>query len=187
MLKILPIASAFLAATTLWGQLEPVGITVGQTVRLNVTARPANSCAAQLGQPGQRVEIQSRNVPGPGTAPSACKADIVAIDNQKKAPEVLNEAEEPEAKPNQAKPAGGTQEGIKVHGHWIIDVRNPDGALATHREFENSLQTTGAIALVNSLAHTSVTGLWAVQMNGALCGGGVYTLYESAEPSIPPC
>jgi hypothetical protein len=23
--------------------------------------------------------------------------------------------------------AGGPQEGIKVHGHWVIDVRNPDG------------------------------------------------------------
>ena len=33
------------------------------------------------------------------------------------------------------------QEGIKVHGHWTIDIRQPDGTLATHREFENSLIT----------------------------------------------
>lgn len=33
----------------------------------------------------------------------------------------------------------GPQEGVKVHGHWIIDVKNPDGTLAQHRDFENSL------------------------------------------------
>jgi hypothetical protein len=33
----------------------------------------------------------------------------------------------------------GSQEGVKVHGHWVIDVKNPDGTLAQHREFENSL------------------------------------------------
>jgi hypothetical protein len=35
----------------------------------------------------------------------------------------------------------GNHEGIKVHGHWTIEVRNPDGTLATHREFENSLSS----------------------------------------------
>jgi hypothetical protein len=41
-------------------------------------------------------------------------------------------------------PAGtkGTHEGFVVHGHWVIDVRNPDGTLAQHREFENSLEST---------------------------------------------
>jgi hypothetical protein len=38
-----------------------------------------------------------------------------------------------------AKPQGGPQEGIKVHGHWVIEVRNPDGTLSTRREFENGL------------------------------------------------
>jgi hypothetical protein len=33
----------------------------------------------------------------------------------------------------------GQQEGIAVHGHWIIDVRNPDGNLVKHVEFENSI------------------------------------------------
>jgi hypothetical protein len=40
----------------------------------------------------------------------------------------------------EASPHGGQHEGIKVHGHWTIEVRNPDGALVAHREFENSLQ-----------------------------------------------
>ncbi|MGA3074770.1 MAG: hypothetical protein ABSG56_13860 [Bryobacteraceae bacterium] len=40
-------------------------------------------------------------------------------------------------------PAKPGSEGIKVHGHWIIDVKNPDGSLAQHRDFENSLQDGG--------------------------------------------
>jgi hypothetical protein len=38
-----------------------------------------------------------------------------------------------------AKPAKGQHEGITVHGHWVIEVRNPNGELVTHREFENAL------------------------------------------------
>jgi hypothetical protein len=29
--------------------------------------------------------------------------------------------------------------GITVHGHWIIDVLNPDGSVASHADFENEL------------------------------------------------
>ena len=34
-------------------------------------------------------------------------------------------------------------EGIKVHGRWVIEVRNPDGSVAQHREFNNSLHSGG--------------------------------------------
>lgn len=34
---------------------------------------------------------------------------------------------------------GGQHEGIKVHGHWTIEVHNSDGSLVRHVEFENSL------------------------------------------------
>jgi len=56
-----------------------------------------------------------------------------------------------DSKPAVAAPAASTEaqaekprddashQGIKVHGHWIIDVKNPDGTLAQHRDFENSL------------------------------------------------
>ncbi len=40
---------------------------------------------------------------------------------------------------SQAANSGGVAEGIKVHGHWIIEVRNPDGTLVTRREFDNRL------------------------------------------------
>lgn len=61
------------------------------------------------------------------------------------------------------KPSGDSRhEGIKVHGHWTIEVRNSDGTLATHREFENSLtQSTGSpllANLLNTVGQTSVPG-----------------------------
>jgi hypothetical protein len=40
-----------------------------------------------------------------------------------------------------SRPASGLRSGVKVHGYWKIDVKNPDGKLASHTEFENSLTT----------------------------------------------
>jgi hypothetical protein len=55
--------------------------------------------------------------------------------------------------PNSAaqKGGGGTHEGIKVHGHWVIDVKNPDGSLAAHRDFENSIFYDGNQLLTDIL------------------------------------
>jgi hypothetical protein len=43
-----------------------------------------------------------------------------------------------------AKPRKGGGEGISVHGHWVITVKNADGTVAEKRDFENSLTTSGA-------------------------------------------
>ena len=40
---------------------------------------------------------------------------------------------------------GGQHEGITVHGHWSIEVHNPDGSLVRHVEFENSLDPGATI------------------------------------------
>lgn len=56
----------------------------------------------------------------------------------------------------------GTGEGIKVHGHWTIDVKNPDGTLAAHHEFKNALQYAGQIALSGLLAGQLSQGGWAI-------------------------
>ena len=56
-----------------------------------------------------------------------------------------------------AAPSGGPREGIKVHGHWTIEVRNPDGTLVTRREFENALLPSGA-AVIASLLAANVPG-----------------------------
>ena len=53
-------------------------------------------------------------------------------------PKLASEDEEP------TKPAKAGGEGIKVHGHWKIVVKNPDGTVASATEFENALVTAGA-------------------------------------------
>jgi hypothetical protein len=64
---------------------------------------------------------------------------------------------------------GGPHEGIKVHGHWTIEVRNPDGALVTHREFENSLSPqTGPLGLANVLGRVHSVGLWQVAIGNII-------------------
>lgn len=56
----------------------------------------------------------------------------------------------------------GTAEGIKVHGHWTIDVKNPDGTLASHHDFENALQFAGQFALSGLLSGQLSAGGWAI-------------------------
>jgi hypothetical protein len=57
-------------------------------------------------------------------------------------------------------------EGIKVHGDWVIEVRNPDGSLAERREFENALTAMGEILLTTSLARQFYPGVWGVLVTG---------------------
>lgn len=64
---------------------------------------------------------------------------------------------------------GAPTEGIKVHGHWVIDVRNPDGSLASHNEFENALITFingGSSALAGILAKQRTVGQWIIRLSG---------------------
>jgi hypothetical protein len=58
------------------------------------------------------------------------------------------------------------QEGIKVHGHWVVEVRNPDGTLVSHREFENALVGSGAGLLSQVLARSASVGYWGVWLSG---------------------
>ena len=62
-----------------------------------------------------------------------------------------------------AEPSGGTQEGIKVHGRWIIEVRDPDGTLVSRTEFDNALQGGGA-TLAKVLSRERVVGEWRVSL-----------------------
>jgi hypothetical protein len=43
---------------------------------------------------------------------------------------------EQEGSPKPSKPGS---EGVKVHGHWVLQVKNADGTLGEKREFDNSL------------------------------------------------
>jgi hypothetical protein len=50
----------------------------------------------------------------------------------------------------------GNHVGVEMHGHWVIDVKNPDGSIAEHRDFENTIQNEGAEFLVGLLAGYTV-------------------------------
>jgi hypothetical protein len=69
---------------------------------------------------------------------------------------------------------GAPADGIKVHGHWTIEVRNPDGSLVSHNEFENALMPAGALNLARFLGRVNSPGLWSV------------LLWSIADPPFPP-
>lgn len=54
--------------------------------------------------------------------------------------------------------AGGTPEGIQVHGDWTIDVYNEDGTLDQRVEFENALDLVGPLTISNLLTGTRTAG-----------------------------
>ena len=81
----------------------------------------------------------------------------------------------------------GVGEGIQVHGDWVIEVRNPDGSVAEHREFKNALQPTGKVFLLGTLARQYSPGVWAINLRDnevgppSPCEGG------TSVGSIPHC
>jgi hypothetical protein len=80
--------------------------------------------------------------------------------------------------------ARGQQEGLKVRGHWAIDIRQPDGTLVEHVEFDNALQDGGKGLLSRLLSRQNSTGLWSVafRSGGQVQACGWYDCYM-AEPN----
>jgi len=77
-------------------------------------------------------------------------------------------------------------QGIRVHGHWVIEVRNADGTLAGRREFENALFPTGKATLASLLTAQKTFDFWQVQINasgGELCPNN--TICVITEPISP--
>jgi hypothetical protein len=62
---------------------------------------------------------------------------------------------------------GSPAEGIGVHGYWKIDVRNRDGSLASHTEFENALTGEGQSSLVNALLGANAFGPLFIRLSGS--------------------
>ena len=60
---------------------------------------------------------------------------------------------------------GAPREGIKVHGHWTIEVREPDGRLVSHREFENALVDQGQGLLAELLGRGVSNPIWLVRLD----------------------
>lgn len=64
----------------------------------------------------------------------------------------LHSATSEQDEEGEATPGDAQHQNIKMHGHWIIDIKNPDGTLADHRDFHNSLQYDGAEYLLALMA-----------------------------------
>jgi hypothetical protein len=78
------------------------------------------------------------------------------------------------AQERQGLAGNAVQQGIQVHGHWVMEVRNPDGTLATRREFENAF-VGGAI--LPAILNPNVAALgkpvgWSVTLVGGMVIAG---------------
>ncbi|HTU45565.1 MAG TPA: hypothetical protein VMF91_10915 [Bryobacteraceae bacterium] len=84
--------------------------------------------------------------------------------------------------------SGGMEAGIKLHGHWTIIVRNPDGTVTARRDFENSLTFDGAYLMQNLLAGTMTPGAWAISLGAQLPGdtGPCNGVYLNINNSVVP-
>jgi hypothetical protein len=100
-------------------------------------------CAAQIAIAQQAPAHPQPNQPAPSAAPAR-----------------------PSASTAQTIPGKPNSEGIKVHGHWIIEVRNPDGKLVERREFENALAQSGSSGLVGLLSGYFAAGDWSIVVDG---------------------
>jgi len=65
-------------------------------------------------------------------------------------------------------------EGIKVHGHWKIEILDPDGTLVSATEFENALVDPPARSFLASVLTTTSTL-------------GSYLVYLENGPGVGPC
>jgi hypothetical protein len=106
-----------------------------------------------------------------GMALGLALATAGAAQDQPAATQTAASGEQLTAAKAEGPPEGGMGEGIKVHGHWTIEVREPDGTLVSHGEFENALAPdsgigSGAQFLSSVLARAVSVGSWSV---------GVYT------------
>jgi len=63
--------------------------------------------------------------------------------------------------------ANPMHQGIRVHGHWTIDVKNADGTPAQHHEFENQLQYDGTQYLTALISGYAVAGDYAIYFTNA--------------------
>jgi hypothetical protein len=79
----------------------------------------------------------------------------------------------------------GPSEGIAVHGHWVIEVRERSGTLVTRRAFENALTPVGPQLIAEILSGWVTVGAWTVLLTTASgtppCPGGC----SITEPNVP--
>ena len=100
--------------------------------------------------------------------PPAKSATAVAVSPEP----AKSQSGQPEAKPaKETRAPDGREEGINVHGHWTIEVRNPDGSLASRHEFENAIDAGGMWTLTTILTRKGTVQEWMVSLitTGTAC------------------
>jgi len=58
-----------------------------------------------------------------------------------------------------AKPSRPGSEGIKVHGHWVLELKSAEGKLVERREFNNSLVTGGGSVSGDQILASLLSGV----------------------------
>ncbi|MGD0481534.1 MAG: hypothetical protein ABSA42_15280 [Terracidiphilus sp.] len=118
-------------------------------------------------------------IAGPGLVLAAVFALVLAGSSVVRAQASATSPAVPAATPAKAAPAaqaghpaapakrqpGGMHEGIKVHGHWMIEVRRPNGKLVSHTEFENMLYSLGGSEILPGF-FTGSSPQWRVRTPG---------------------
>jgi hypothetical protein len=92
-------------------------------------------------------------------------------------------AASPSAGSSAASRRDASAEGIGVHGHWTIEVRDPDGTLVERREFENDLQPTGDTIIINLMGRQRTPSIWSVRLEGGCLLDTDPTFCEVVEPA----
>ena len=111
----------------------------------------AGACSVLLALCAAQVSVAQQNtLVKPAAAATATAAETVTTTAAARAVAQENEAADSSTR---GKPR---DEGIKVHGHWTIDIKNPDGTLAQHNEFENSFQPGGSIVLIQLITGIAI-------------------------------
>jgi hypothetical protein len=134
----------------------------------------------------RKHEVIAR-IAGPGLVLAALLAMVLANSLAGRAQASATSPAAPAAAPAKAAPAtrpavpakrqpGGTHEGIKVHGHWMIEVKGSDGKLVSHTEFENALVQPGGSASLSALL-----------LGAETLGGYEVVMTSSATANIGPC
>jgi hypothetical protein len=135
----------------------------------------AQSQPAQAPSPAARLVVTApATSPGAGPAESARAAKTAG-------------AQSSSVKPRAPR---GQSEGIQVHGHWTIEVHDPDGKLVTHREFENALTTgnnNGTALLAAILGSTVTTGGWFVVLASDPAGDNAMFIAQPNSAGYAAC
>ena len=124
---------------------------------LGVSLTAVGQSVAPAGAPAGAL-MGGAHVSGRASAPSRVPGEPAVVTAAKAAGE--------------QKPSTGMSQNLKMHGHWIIDIKNPDGTLVQHHEFDNSIQYDGQNYLIGLMSGYGAAGPWEIYFSsvGAVAG-----------------